>query len=337
MKFQVGDKVLILHSEEEGEIVDIMDEKMLLVNVDGITFPVYADQVDFPYYKRFTEKKNTPPKEKQYIDDVKKEKPVKENKEVDGVWLNFIPVYATNEWGEDVVDKLKIYLINRTNHHFHFSYQLLFFGQPDLQLQNEIREFRDFYLQDIHFEDLNDNPAYQFVFSLATPEKKKAEKLKIQKKLKARQVFAQLQTLQENNQAGFLTLLFEKYPDAISDTVMVTPKISGVNRIYSLDDVKKQAPAAQYEIDLHIEKLIPDWKDLSNADILRIQLSTFEKNYDLAILHHQPYMFVIHGVGEGVLRDAIHERLRKKEEVKTFVNEYHPRYGFGATEINFQY
>ena len=131
--------------------------------------------------------------------------------------------------------------------------------------------------------------------------------------------------------------LFEKYPDAISDTIIVTPKISGVNRIYSLDDVKKQAPAAQYEIDLHIEKLIPDWKDLSNADILRIQLSTFEKNYDLAILHHQPYMFVIHGVGEGVLRDAIHERLRKKEEVKTFVNEYHPRYGFGATEINFQY
>jgi dsDNA-specific endonuclease/ATPase MutS2 len=48
-------------------------------------------------------------------------------------------------------------------------------------------------------------------------------------------------------------------------------------------------------------------------------------------------MVVIHGVGTGKLRDEIHEILRTKREVKSFINRYDPRYGYGATEIFFQY
>jgi len=57
MKFQIGDKVLVLHSNEEGEIVDIINNKMVMVDVRGVKFPAYIDQLDFPYFKRFTEKK----------------------------------------------------------------------------------------------------------------------------------------------------------------------------------------------------------------------------------------------------------------------------------------
>src|SRR5665647_2639381 len=77
MKYQLGDKVLLLHSNEEGEVVDIINDKMVLVDVDGVRFPVYTDQIDFPYFKRFSEKKMVPPKkEKVYIDQIKEEKPV---------------------------------------------------------------------------------------------------------------------------------------------------------------------------------------------------------------------------------------------------------------------
>ena len=55
MKYQIGDRVLILHSNEEADIIDIINEKMLMVDVKGVSFPVYMDQVDFPYFKRFTE------------------------------------------------------------------------------------------------------------------------------------------------------------------------------------------------------------------------------------------------------------------------------------------
>jgi dsDNA-specific endonuclease/ATPase MutS2 len=46
---------------------------------------------------------------------------------------------------------------------------------------------------------------------------------------------------------------------------------------------------------------------------------------------------IIHGVGTGKLKDEVHESLRLKKEVKSFVNQYNPLYGYGATEIYFQY
>src|SRR3954469_12341904 len=104
MKFQVGDRVLVLHSNEEGEIIDIINDKMVMVEVRGVKFPAYIDQLDFPYFKRFTEKPLfTPKKQKKYVEDVRKEKQTKQ-KVVDGVWLSFIPKFDTDEFGDDVVE-----------------------------------------------------------------------------------------------------------------------------------------------------------------------------------------------------------------------------------------
>jgi dsDNA-specific endonuclease/ATPase MutS2 len=90
-------------------------------------------------------------------------------------------------------------------------------------------------------------------------------------------------------------------------------------------------------IDLHIEKLVDSWQQMSNLQIITLQLKTFEKYYELAVAHLQPSLVVIHGVGSGRLRDDIHELLKYRKEVKTFVNQYDPRFGYGATEIFFEY
>ena len=89
-------------------------------------------------------------------------------------------------------------------------------------------------------------------------------------------------------------------------------------------------------VDLHIDKVTDNWKDLSPFEMLEMQLNAFEKYYELAVAHHQPELIVIHGVGEGKLRDEIHEQLRLKKEVRSFVNQFHPLYGYGATEIYFK-
>src|SRR4030088_2055813 len=104
MKFQVGDRVLVIHSNEEGEVIDIMNEKMVMVDVKGIKFPAYIDQLDFPYFKQFSEKKLFPAKkEKKYIDDVRMEKEKQINKVTDGVWITFLPVMDIDEFGDEVV------------------------------------------------------------------------------------------------------------------------------------------------------------------------------------------------------------------------------------------
>ena len=67
MKYQVGDKVLILHSNEEGEIIEILNDKMVIVDVKGVKFPVYMDEIDFPYFRQFSSKKNVSAKERKEV------------------------------------------------------------------------------------------------------------------------------------------------------------------------------------------------------------------------------------------------------------------------------
>src|SRR5205085_1596839 len=104
-------------------------------------------------------------------------------------------------------------------------------------------------------------------------------------------------------------------------------------KIYDASKGRQHLEPARSVVDLHIEKLVDNWKKLSNLEILAIQLSEFEKWYDLAVAHRQPSLIVIHGVGEGKLRDEIHDILKTKREVKHFINQYDPRFGYGATEI----
>ena len=338
MKFQVGDIVLILHSNEEGEIIDIINDKMVTVDVKGVKFPVYMDQIDFPYFKRFSEKKMfQPKKQKQYIDDIRKEKKTQEPKVADGMWLAFLPVMTTDEFGDEVVEELKLHLINRTNDAYHFIYKQSFLGKNEFELKNQVNPFEDFYLHDMPFADLNDNPSFDFDFSLLKPDKNKASHYESSLKLKPKQLFAKIEELKKKNEATFSYRLFETYPARVEE--IIEPGILAAKgyKVYNAKEARRHLEPARSVIDLHIEKLSNDWQQLDNYAILDIQLKTFEKYYELALAHHQPSLIVVHGVGTGKLRDEIHDILRLKREVKSFINQYDPRFGYGATEIFFQY
>lgn len=339
MKYQIGDIVLILHSNEEAEVVDIINDKMLMVEVNGITFPVYKDQVDFPYFKRFTEKKPlSAKKEKTYIDDVRKEKILEQKRVEDGVWLTFLPVMDIDEFGDIIVEELKLHLVNHTSLPYNFIYTLHFFGKPDFELKNKIQPFEDFYLHDIPFENLNDSPSFDFEFSLLMPDKKKADYFEATVKLKPKQLFAKIEELKQKNLATFSQLLFEKYPDRVVEDVVEIGRLASKGaKVYDAQKGRQHLEPPRSVIDLHIEKICDDWQHMSNYEILSLQLKTFEKYYHLSVIHRQPSLIVIHGVGEGVLRNEIHDILRLKKEVKSFVNQFHPAYGYGATEIFFQY
>ena len=339
MKYQVGDTVRIIHSNEEGQVIDIINEKMIMIDVDGVKFPVYADQVEFPYFKNFTEKRAADKMKpaKKYIEDIRKEKREEKTREENGVRLTFLPVMEMDEFGDEVVESLKLHLVNQTSIAYRFIYNLNFFGHSDFELRGDVQPFEDFYLHDVPFENMNDNPSFDFEFSLINPDKKKADYYEYSLKLKPKQLFSKIETLRKNNEATFSFLLFDVYPQKTIDNNISFDSLSSKYHVYDASKKKKPSEPARSMIDLHIEKLSDDWKHLSNFEILTIQLKAFEKYYDLAIQHYQPSLVVVHGIGSGKLRDEIHEILRLKKEVKSFVNQYHPLYGYGATEIYFQY
>jgi len=338
MKFQIGDRVLILHSNEEGEIIDIINNKMVMVDVQGVKFPAYIDQLEFPYFKQFSQKKLFPDKKgKKYIDDIKKEKN-DVPKISDGVWITFLPIMETDEFGDEVVEELKIHLINRTDSAYKFIYKLNYFGQTDFDLNNEILSFQDFYLHDIPFENLNDSPTFEFEFSLLQPKKDKADHYEASLRLKPKQLFAKIEAIRLKGEATFSHRLFDQYPDKNpEDKVELGALASRGYKIYDAAGAKQHLESPRSVVDLHIEKITNDWSGLSNHEIVSLQLKTFEKYYDLAVAHMQPSLIVIHGVGTGRLREEIHEQLKHRREVKTFVNQYHPAFGYGATEILFDY
>ena len=336
MKFEIGDKVTVLHSNEEAEVVEMINDKMVMVEVRGVKFPAYIDQLDFPYFKRFSEKKILPQKKpKTFIDQLPADKSKPVSLPLDGCWLRILPVSDNDEFGDEVVESLKIYLVNHTDKGLNFQYKLSYSGKPDFNLSNEVLASKDFYLHDIPFENLNDAPLFEIDFSLMQSEKTKAPHYETSLKLKARQVFSRIDEIRKKGEASFAYKLFDRYPDKMPEEEKPEFVASGKtgNKLYDAKQSRQHLEAARYEVDLHIEKLMPEWKHLSNFEILTIQLNTFEKYLDLAIAHHQHNLIAIHGVGTGKLKDEIHEILKSRREVRSFINQYDPRYGYGATEI----
>lgn len=341
MKYQVGDDIVVIHSNDEGKVIEIINEKMVLIEVKGVKFPAYMDQIDFPYFKRFSEKKlfAETKKPKVYVDQVQKEKRRDEVKVEDGIWIALFPKFDTDVFGDEQVDYFKVYLINRTELAYEFTYKLNYAGSNDFEITSDLNAFKDFYLHDVPFENLNDNPTFEFEFSLLKPDKNKAEYCEASFKIKPKQLFQKIEHLKEKNEPSINHRLIEKYPPRpYEESGLDVGKLSAAGfKVYDAKHARKHLEPARSIVDLHIEKISDDWKHLSNFEIITLQLKEFEKWYDLAVAHRLLNLIIIHGIGTGKLKDEIHDLLKLKREVKYFVNQYDPRFGYGATEIHFNY
>lgn len=86
-------------------------------------------------------------------------------------------------------------------------------------------------------------------------------------------------------------------------------------------------------IDLHAEKLIKNQGKLTESEIFQIQVQRFDQYLAQAIRMGAERVFVIHGIGKGRLKDYIKETCDRNIHIIKSKNEFHPLFGFGATEI----
>lgn len=86
------------------------------------------------------------------------------------------------------------------------------------------------------------------------------------------------------------------------------------------------------EIDLHIQHLVDDYKNLTNSEMLAIQMKRFRFEMDQALKKNYYRVIFIHGVGSGVLRNEILRELRSYPGVSARDAAFE-KYGFGATEV----
>lgn len=72
------------------------------------------------------------------------------------------------------------------------------------------------------------------------------------------------------------------------------------------------SPRTALTVDLHFDK-IPAHQYASESEALKFQLDYFRKTLDENLKHRGMHITFIHGIGDGVLRDAIRKELQSKK------------------------
>ena len=87
------------------------------------------------------------------------------------------------------------------------------------------------------------------------------------------------------------------------------------------------------EIDLHIGELLDDTRGMSSGEMLNYQLGKFREVMEQYKGKREQRIVFIHGKGDGVLRKAILDELKRKYPTSKAQDASFQEYGFGATLV----
>ncbi|MDR1003533.1 MAG: DUF2027 domain-containing protein [Prevotellaceae bacterium] len=87
------------------------------------------------------------------------------------------------------------------------------------------------------------------------------------------------------------------------------------------------------EIDLHIGELLDDTRGMSNGEILNYQLDKFRSVIEQYRNKREQRIVFIHGKGDGVLRRALLDELKRKYPDYRYQDASFREYGYGATMV----
>ncbi len=347
MLFAIGTRVRFRYTGETGSITAMLEDGMLQVRLDSdpdFEIPAFEedlqrDEMAEPLSAgaKFVQGKmeklpEAPPRRELRIPyQILKPK---------GLQLVFEPMPGR----DGTVTRYKSWLLNDTSHEFLFEFDLFTQNRDILSIDEKISTHAALELGDILYDDLNEGlEAWISVQRLTTAGPDTA--IEHSHKIRPKQFFNNLHTVPFLNLPAHHFVLLDSFepvakPETEEDLKNYTrqkarkPKSTGNSnsRPFSSFNVEEFA-RFEPEIDLHVEKLLPGHNRIDKGEILRLQMVHFQQFLDKAVRLGAPRVFVIHGVGEGKLRDSIAAALRSNPHVVKFKNEFHHKYGYGATEV----
>ncbi len=351
MLFSKGTRVKFLHTRDEGFVEEYLDDGMVNVRLAGsdMVIPVFEEDLiraDEPDTRKIAPSKTVPPGKKGKPEEKKPERPepriqydILKSK---GIQLALAPVFDQ----DGNVGKYRLFLINDTRNDVVFTGTLTVKGQAPVAHNGKLTGLSTQLLGELAFDQLNDAPEYTVNCWRLTTEGSGPVKTKTLK-IRPKQFFKRPETAPLLNIPAYTFVLISDLNEGAEETenpgdnlLNYTKKMSRPTSSWleghakPLHEISEKA-AFIPEIDLHIENLRHKGGKINASEIFRIQMQHFDSYLDKAIRLGVERVFIIHGLGEGRLRDAIASRLLQTPEVVTFKNEFHPRYGFGATEVIF--
>ena len=109
--------------------------------------------------------------------------------------------------------------------------------------------------------------------------------------------------------------------------------LKSIKVVGKIDLKQEKRGRSRGEIDLHIEKLGVNFKGKSNAQIVQMQLDAAKDFIDKSMLAGKREVVLVHGVGNGTLKQEIHKFLKSYYGIK-FEQADARNYGEGATLVH---
>ncbi len=344
-----GSRVRFIFTGEEGTVTELLDDGMLNVRLDdGEVIPAFAEDVvriedNRPLRKPPVKaksvqgKKDKSPPPPKRIDPTRQYAILKSK----GIQLAF----ATQKRPDGSTAHFDVYLINDTRYDVIYNFSLETEGHTPPQRHGKLERLSAQQIDQLPFDQLNESPQISIDCWQLTTEGT-GPKLSRSIRLKPQQFFKKNTTAPILDIPVYLYIVFDKLepdtkPPPTEDLQAYTkrktpPPTSQSNKGYSRLQKYDTRAFVDFnnELDLHVENLTDSTSGMSNADILHLQMRHFTDYMHRAIRLGVPKVFIIHGVGKGRLRSEISRWLNDNPYVIAHKNEYHHRFGYGATEVD---
>lgn len=320
----IGDKVRSIKGSEEGVVVNILsDQEVELEIEDGFRIPYRAKDlvvVSSEEQRAFSNE----PTASQGKNVSKSPKPITADK---GVYLSFIP---RND------QLLEVFLVNNTDllHLYSFGgnhkdgYEGIFHGLLDARSYQKVHELSVQGFESWPMLVVHAIPYRAGHDSYREPWVKKL-------RFRAQSFFKMEKKTPLINQKGYL---FQLDVDNQAVQEETKQKLEGAFKANDPEVQPKmtdlvQKYQVQKEVDLHIEHIVAEPEKLSSNEMFAMQVETFEKSLDRAIVSGAEEIVFIHGVGNGKLKTEIQKRLSKNQHVEFFNDAKREKFGYGATAV----
>lgn len=350
--YKAGDKVRFLNDVGGGTVVRIIDSRMALVAIeDGFEIPVLQSELILMEETRTPSHREAAQdvlqkslQEKEALEQLEREEARKtglrrfaKNPEAEGFYLAFVP--HDQQW--ILTGLLDVVLAN------HSPYEMLYtvtlaendhFTNIDY---GQLAPYSKLVIETISREDLN---AWTkgLVQGLLIVENSKDIFLPLHASfdIKANRFFKEGSYISAAilGEKAIMVLL-ENLQSLRSNSVNInkdfTPSVSETVK----QPVKKHALIEKHRkavgeaiVDLHIGELLDNIAGLSSHDMFKIQMDYFHKTLNSAIMEEYDKVTYIHGVGNGVLKNAIVKALDDFEGLNNRMASM-SKFGVGAIEV----
>ena len=359
---KIGDKVRFIYECGGGVVTGFRGKDIVLVeDKDGFEIPMQVREcvvVDTNEYN--FEKKSVAPKKEEPV--TKKRDitlPAKSENDYDdfapvvsyrpaerpeGEKLNVMLAYLPMDEKSLSNSRFEAYIINDSNYHIYFTYLSASGRSWTARCNGLLEPNSKMFMEEFGREELNDiervcvqllpyKEAKPFALKPAMTVERRIDTVK----------FYKLHLFRENPFFDEGALIYdivvddkptkEVFADAEEIKNIILEKKKGESVSKPSQQPKLAKGSDFLEVDLHAEQLLDTTAGMNAFDILNYQLDVVRKTLNENMKFKNKKIVFIHGKGDGVLRNAIAQELRRKYPRCISQDASFQKYGFGATMV----